>query len=239
VKLCREISVHIAVLCAFASAQVQSNDAGKDQRTWVVHGVDATAHVEADGIPAESTPKESLAERLVSSSASKRPQATTVWGTHANIFTKSTDDKSGVPRVGMSSFRPQTESEQPGVWRPKSLASTDGAKNDDSHKTRVLLSNDSRNHHLSADPKSSFITRTTVLPVFKSDQTTEFSDPFGPATLGLGMSSNLFPKRDPFNYKARATGKRYQHHPRKPMVSSVSRSSIDSLSTTRYQRPSK
>jgi hypothetical protein len=223
----------LALVCAGLRAQAQANEGVSEETNPGVEAIDASVHAEVDGQPQEAIPADLSSQRITLGSTTRHP-ATTFWLTHADVLTADADGKGGPPKIGFSSFRPKTASGQPNPPQPSESATAGGAKNNDSTQAHFRVLNVSPSHPLALSAKSSLIRKTTIPPISEPDQTTALSAPFGRAAFGLGASASPFPKKDSFEYKNQATGKRRAHHARKPRTSTAIKSSFDSLATTRH-----
>jgi len=218
----------LAVVCGALRAQAQSNTGASAESNRGIDAVDASVHSEVDAHPHELNPADASNEHLTPLHNTKRPPVTVVWPARADLSITDSDNKSGLPRVGMSSFRTKAGSGQPSA----SVTST-GATNHDSGQDDFRLLKASPRHPLPLSARPSLSTRTTVPLVSGSDQTPAFVAPFGRTALGFAASASPFPKRDPFKSKNQTTGKRHQHQESKPLISTETKSSFDSLATTR------
>ena len=216
------VGVCLAVVCAAGGAHAQSDSEVTAETSPGIEAVDASVHPEVDGQPHEPTAQESSRERPNASHAAKRPSATVFWPAHADISGANTDDKTASPKIGMSAFRPETASGRPNVGPPDASAPSSRAKENDSgqSQTRLLRAPFS---HLSGDAKPSSTLRTRVPSVFVTDETQALGA--GRPASGLVTSGSPFPKGDSFRHQDKTTGKRHQHHARKPVIPNPTKSS--------------
>jgi len=217
-------AICLAVAFAVLGAQAQSYTEVSAKTNPAIDAVDASVHVEVDGQPHEPTPVDASHEQPTPLHNTKRHPAA-LWPAHADISTTDSDDKSGPPGVGMSSFRLRTR-----LGQSSASATSTSATNDDSGQDhfRLLKAPPSHLFPLSAKPSSS--PRTSVPSVSVPDETTGSSAPFGRAALGIDAITS--PKRDLSKYKDQTTGKRHQHHSHLPVTTTATRSSFDSVATT-------
>jgi hypothetical protein len=233
------VPIVLLVLCACLSAQQRSSQAQPDPEVSAevnatVNAVDASVHPEIDGQPHGPTPEEVSRERAAIPGTSKRSPATTVWGFNAQTSTI-IDDKSGLPRAQMSSFRPEIESERLRATMSTSAAShaSQSGANSGAVQSRPWLLNSLQYHPLSIGAKPHLIPRTTVPAVTESDQMPALADPFSRKAL-VFSASNPFPERDLFKCKDQTTGKRNQHRARKPVTGTAAKSPFDPLAKKRH-----
>jgi hypothetical protein len=219
----------LALVCVAVSARAQSDAGATTEANPAIDAVDASVHPEVDGQPHEPTAEEGSRERTTASHAAKRPPASVAWPAHADISTTSTDDKGSPPRVGLSSFRPERESEQPSGSQPKAYDTSGSTKNrnknDNSGLGQKTFLDAPPYHPLSGNPKPSSIRRTILPAVPDSDQTPALGTTFGRPALGLTTRSSLFPKRDRFKHEKQNSRKRYTARATKPVIPNLTKSS--------------